>query len=123
MSKILEKAIQIAVNAHFGQTDKAGAPYIFHPLRGMSYVSTSEEWIVAVLHDVVEDTDVTFENLIDAGIPKHLILILRVLTRTKDMDISRLPNITEEDLARLQKYSVSLKFLKSASGNKFQITT
>jgi len=145
MKKILEKAIQIAVNAHFGQVDKAGAPYIFHPLRVMSRVSSNEERIVAVLHDVVEDTSVTFDDLVEAGIPKHLVLVLRVLTRAHDtpyesyvskisenplattvkiadlidnMDTSRLSNITDEDLARLQKYAISLKFLKAASGVK-----
>lgn len=145
MQKVLEKAIQIAVNAHFGQTDKAGVPYIFHPLRVMSHMSTNEERIVAVLHDVVEDTKVTFDNLVEAGIPKHLVLVLRVLTRTSDtpyesyiskisenllatrvkiadlidnMDTSRLSNITDEDLSRLKKYADSLKILRTATGYK-----
>ncbi|MDH6308519.1 guanosine-3',5'-bis(diphosphate) 3'-pyrophosphohydrolase [Dysgonomonas sp. PFB1-18] len=145
MQEILEKAIQIAVNAHFGQTDKTGAPYIFHPLRVMGRVSSTEERIVAVLHDVVEDTSVTFEDLVEAGIPKHLVLILRILTRkvdtpyegyiekigensvatavkiadlTDNMDASRLPKITEDDFTRLQKYSESLRYLKSISGIK-----
>ena len=51
----LEKAIAIAAEAHAGATDKAGAPYILHPLRVMLKVNSPEERIVAVLHDVVED--------------------------------------------------------------------
>jgi len=145
MLKILEKAIRIAVNAHFGQTDKAGAPYILHPLRVMGLVSSTEEKIVAVLHDVVEKTDLSFENLIEAGIPRHIVLILRVLTRATDksyegyiekisenpvatavkiadlkdnMDFSRFSNVTEKDFERLQKYTKSLKYLKSVSSTK-----
>lgn len=63
MEKILEIAIRIAENAHSGQSDKAGQPYIAHPLRVMNNVSSIEEKIVAVLHDVMEDTDVTTDDL------------------------------------------------------------
>jgi len=53
----LQRAIEIAVEAHKGQTDKAGMPYILHPLRLMFQMKTDNEKIAAVLHDVVEDSD------------------------------------------------------------------
>ncbi len=58
----LEDAIQIAAQAHKGQSDKAGAPYILHPLRMMMRLKTEAEMITAILHDVVEDTDWTIEK-------------------------------------------------------------
>lgn len=63
--KLLNKAIILATEAHAGQTDKAGQPYILHPLRVMNRCQSVEAKIVAVLHDVVEDTDVTIEQLFD----------------------------------------------------------
>ena len=54
----IERAVEIAARAHAGQVDKAGMPYLFHPLRVMLSVSTPEERMAAVLHDVVEDTPV-----------------------------------------------------------------
>lgn len=57
------KAINIAYNAHMGQKDKAGLPYIFHPFHLAEQMETEEECIVALLHDVVEDTDVNFKEL------------------------------------------------------------
>lgn len=139
MEEILEKAIQIAVNAHFGQKDRAGSPYILHPLRVMNTVTSFDAKVVAILHDVVEDTDVTFDDLINAGIPKHLVITLRLLTHTdnlsyedyisrlaanplavkvkiadlKDnMDLSRLKSIGNEDIELFRKYVTSFKFLK-----------
>lgn len=65
----LERAIAIAARAHEGQVDKAGMPYILHPLRVMLAVRTPEERIVAVLHDVLEDTAVSIEDLRAEGFP------------------------------------------------------
>ena len=59
----IEKAIEIATIAHAGDIDKAGAPYIFHPIRLMLAVTTPSEQMAAVLHDTVEDTDITFNDL------------------------------------------------------------
>lgn len=59
----LATAIQVALAAHAGQQDKAGQPYILHPLRLMLRMSTPEEMIVAVLHDVVEDSQITRADL------------------------------------------------------------
>ena len=59
----IEKAIEIAAIAHAGDIDKAGVPYIFHPIRLMLAVTTPAEQMTAVLHDTVEDTDITFNDL------------------------------------------------------------
>jgi hypothetical protein len=69
----LERAIVIATEAHTGQVDKAGAPYILHPLRLMLQMDKTEDRIVAVLHDVVEDTDWTLEGLRREGFSKVII--------------------------------------------------
>lgn len=140
MERILEKAIQIAVNAHMGKKDKMGSPYILHPLRVMHDVDTIDAKIVAVLHDVVEDTDMTFDELIQAGIPKHLVITLRLLTHNDNlsyeeyiekltenplavkikladlrdnMDLTRLKKVTDEDIERMKKYVTNYNFLKS----------
>ena len=78
----LQRAIEIAVEAHRNQSDKAGAPYILHPLRVMMSVDTEEERIVAVLHDVVEDgPGWTFERLVAEGFPASVIDALRLVTK------------------------------------------
>jgi len=64
---MLEKAIQCAVKAHAGQKDKAGAPYILHPLRIMMKMDNQAGMIAAVLHDVVEDSSVTLADLCAEG--------------------------------------------------------
>lgn len=127
----LERAIEIAARAHLGQIDKAGAPYILHPLRVMLNVNTSEQRMAAVLHDTVEDTDVTFDDLISEGFSAAVVEAVRALTKhhreprieaakraaanpiarvvkladvADNMDMSRLPNPTEKDFARLKQY-------------------
>ena len=69
----LERAIEIARQAHAGQVDKGGADYIGHPLRVMGMGKTEEEKIVGVLHDVVEDSDWTFEMLESEGFSSEII--------------------------------------------------
>lgn len=139
MEHILEKAIRIAVNAHFGQKDRVGAPYILHPLRVMHAMESIDAKIVGILHDVVEDTDITFDDLIAEGIPKHLVITLRLLTHSENlsyedyiarisenplavrvkladmrdnMDLTRLKKITEEDTQLFEKYVANYRFLK-----------
>ena len=81
----LERAISIAALAHEGQVDKAGAPYILHPLRVMSAQVSDEARIVAVLHDTVEDTEVTMEELREkAHFPERLLEVLALVTRRSD---------------------------------------
>ena len=62
-TKLTRKAMKIAYNAHINQVDKSGVPYIYHPIHLAEQMNTETECIVALLHDVVEDTDVTFEQL------------------------------------------------------------
>ena len=127
----LERAIEIAAAAHAGQIDKAGHPYILHPLRVMLRVSTEHERISAVLHDVVEDTPVTFEQLAHEGFPQVVLLAIEALTKrpgesrlqaaeraaanpiarvvkladnAENMDLSRIAAPTEKDFARLREY-------------------
>ena len=77
----LEQAIAIAARVHEGQVDKAGQPYILHPLRVMLRLSSDEERIVAVLHDVVEDSDVTFEELAREGFSDRVLTALEGVTK------------------------------------------
>lgn len=128
---LLEKAITIATKAHEGQVDKGGNQYILHPLAVMMKCNEYDEKIVAVLHDVIEDTNVTVEELIKEGFSEKIIEAILSLTRKEDesyvdfikrckqnpigkivkiadidsnMDISRIPNPTEEDIERVEKY-------------------
>lgn len=74
-------AVRIAREAHDGAVDKAGRPYIEHPLRVMSHCDTAEEQMAAVLHDVVEDTDATPESLLALGVPEGVVDAVVALTK------------------------------------------
>ena len=78
----LERAIAIATEAHAGQADKAGAPYVLHPLRVMQALGSEQERIVGVLHDVVEDGGPawTFDRLADEGFTTEVLEALRLVT-------------------------------------------
>ncbi len=136
---ILQKAIQIATEAHKGQLDKSGKEYIGHPLRVMEMGKTEEEKIVGVLHDVVEDSPWTFEMLEAEGFEPEIIAALRCVTKTSEnenyddfiervkknplavavkindltdnMDIRRLPYLSDKDVKRLKKYLKAYKKL------------
>lgn len=129
---LLERAIEIAVQAHTGQIDKAGKPYILHPLRVMLKCETEKQMIVAVLHDVLEDTPVTRESLEHEGFSKEILDALQCVTKISDdedydafidrivpnpiaravklrdlednMDLRRLPDPEAKDFKRLKKY-------------------
>ena len=135
----LDRAIEIATEAHKGQFDKAGRDYIGHPLRVMEMGKTEEEKIVGVLHDVIEDTDWTFEKLAEEGFSDEVIAALRCVTKisenenyddfidrvkknplavavkindlTDNMDIRRLPYLSDKDVKRLKKYLKAYKRL------------
>jgi (p)ppGpp synthase/HD superfamily hydrolase len=127
----LERAIELAARAHAGQVDKAGQPYVLHPLRLMLGVRTPHERMAAVLHDIVEDTDVTFEDLAAEGFPAEVVAAVRALTKTDgekrvdaakraaadpiarvvkladvadNMDLSRIAEPTQKDFDRLEEY-------------------
>ena len=142
--KTLEDAIILAAQNHRGQTDKAGAPYILHPLRVMASLgqnATETERIAAVLHDVVEDCQVSFQDLRDLEFSDQVVEAVDALTKRDDekddymrairrvaeneiarrvkigdlsdnMDLSRIANPTENDRARLEKYRAAKKFLE-----------
>jgi len=127
----LEDAILLAVQAHRGQRDKAGAPYVLHVLRVMLQMPDDTTRMAAVLHDVVEDTPHTLDDLRAAGFTEDVISAVDALTRRADetykafvrragghpvarrikladlednMDTRRLPRLTERDESRLQRY-------------------
>jgi len=104
MPTLLEKAIRIAVNAHAGQKNKGGAPYILHPLRVMMNMETEQEMIVAVLHDVMENTDCTLDTLWREGFSADILCALDHLTRrqieTYDAFIEK---VRQNDIARKVK--------------------
>lgn len=134
-----EKAYKLACEAHAGQVDKGGNPYIQHPETVAGMVDSDEEKAAAYLHDVLEDTDVTIEQLIDAGFPYDIIRAVLLLTKQPgqdyheylalikgkpiarkvkiadlrhNMDISRLGREpTPDDVARINKYQSAMKFL------------
>ena len=136
----LEKAILIATQAHVGVTDKAGAPYILHPLRVMLGLSTPEERIVGVLHDVIEDSSVTVEELRAEGFSDDVLAALESVTKRdgeeymdfvvraarnpigkrvkladlKDnSDLSRIAAPTERDFARIEKYRLAIELIEA----------
>lgn len=132
MEQLLAKAIKIALTAHEEQTDKAGMPYAGHVMRVMQAGRTIDEKIVGVLHDVVEDTEWTFERLLAEGFPPHIVDALRCVTKLSDdesydhfierikpnplacavkindltdnMDIRRYTDLTDVTVKRLKKY-------------------
>ena len=135
----LQRANEIATEAHKGQFDKSGKDYIEHPLRVMEMGKTEEEKIVGVLHDLVEDTDWTFEALAEEGFSKEVVDALRCVTKISEnenyddfieriknnplavavkindlsdnMDIRRLPYLSDKDVKRLKKYLKAYKKL------------
>src|SRR5215207_4362339 len=80
-SPTLEDAIELALKAHRGQVDRGGQPYILHPLRIMTKLDTDTERIIAVLHDVVEDTDFTLDDLRKMGYPDVIVDAVNALSR------------------------------------------
>ena len=80
-AELLERALEIALREHRRQKDKAGAPYILHPIRLMIRLSDDTERIVALLHDVVEDGGLTFNDLRDRGFPERVLGPLRLVTK------------------------------------------
>lgn len=135
---LIEKSLEIALQAYSGQTDKAGRPYILHPLRVMAKVATDEEMAVALLHDVIEDSEWTADSLLDAGIPMTVVdavqcltknagedygqFIQRVLTNKlavkikmadieDNIDVLRLDSLAGKDMERVKKYHTAWKVL------------
>lgn len=132
--EMLGKMLVLATNAHAGQYDKGGRPYILHPLKVMHYLKSDDEELqcIALGHDVIEDTDVTYKDLHDLEITERVIQGIRALTKVPgetydeykervfanpdamrvklsdlrhNTDIRRLKGVSVKDLARLEKYN------------------
>lgn len=83
---LIEKALQIALKAHTGQIDKCGQPYILHPLRVMARCQSEKARLVAILHDVIEDSDMTLAELRDRGFNDEIINAVDAISRRDDED-------------------------------------
>lgn len=138
---LTRKAMKIAYEAHAGQVDKAGLPYINHPLHLAEQMETEDTCVVALLHDVVEDTPVTLEDLRKVGFTETQLQAIKAMTHEKGVsymdyirelrnneiavvvkiadirhnsDISRIADPTEKDIRRLDKYKSAIDILKIA---------
>lgn len=138
--KLLFLAQKVAENAHKGQKDKGGNDYIGHPRAVADSLEITEQKIVAYLHDVCEDTDITPDDLLEMGFPHNIVNSIRIITKNHklsyeeylkrvkadeiaravkiadirhNMDISRIPQPTEKDFARLEKYRKAIAFLEN----------
>ena len=137
-TKLTRSASKIAYKAHEGQTDKAGVPYIFHPIHIAEQMDSEESCVVALLHDVIEDSDITLE-ILSKYFNDDIITALRVLTKKenddyvmyikrvktnklatkvkiKDLehnrDLTRLDEVTDKDRKRSLKYWQAIRYLE-----------
>jgi len=132
LAEQLELAVELAVHFHKGQVDKGGEPYILHPLRLITRTDNKKEQIVAALHDIIEDTHLTLNELSLLGFDNEVVTAIDCLTRRKNenydqfierisenklatkvkildlednLDTNRLKEITQKDIERIQKYA------------------
>lgn len=137
---ILDAAVALACRVHAGQLDKSGKPYILHPLRLMLKFEDVDEQVVSVLHDVVEDGDVTLEDLRELGVSSAAVAAIDCLSKREgevyedfiarikpndlarrvkiadirdNLDLTRLPRVSDKDLQRVAKYHRALRELMS----------
>lgn len=137
---LTKKAIKLCFEAHKNQVDKTGLPYVFHPFHLAEQMKDEYSTVCALLHDVVEDTEYTFEDLINMGFPNEVIEALKLLTHADDVpymdyvkalsvnhiakavkiadlthnsDTSRLDVVDEWALKREEKYKKALEFLNN----------
>jgi len=135
-------ALKIAYEAHRDQLDRSGLPYVFHPFHLAEQMEDEVSTTAALLHDVVEDTSITFEALAARGVPGEVIEILKLLTHDPAMpymeyvqkikdsgdphaikiklcglahnsDLTRLNQVTEADMKRLEKYRAARHLLEA----------
>jgi len=136
---LTKKALKLCFEAHKEQTDKSGMPYVFHPFHLAEQMADEATTVVALLHDVVEDTELTFEDLEKQGFGGEIISALKLLTHNDDTpymdyvakiknnkiatkvkladlrhnsDLSRLSVVDEKALERKAKYEKAIKFLE-----------
>lgn len=140
-SDLTKKALKISFNAHKNQVDKSGMPYVFHPFHLAEQMDDEYSVCVALLHDVVEDTDITIEELIIEGFPKEVINAIELMTHSDSVpyldyvkiiknnliarkvkladlmhnsDLSRLDNIDDKVLERVAKYKKAIGILQES---------
>ncbi len=140
----LERALAIAATAHEGQLDKGGSPYILHPIRVMLRVDTVEERIAAIMHDVVEDSDVTLDSLRSEGFSDAVLNAIHALTKrpgekyedfidrsaadpiarevkladlAENSDLTRIPAPTAIDHERIARYRRAIDRIEELSGD------
>ena len=136
---LTRKALKICAEAHAGQVDKSGLPYLLHPVHLAEQMSTEEEICAALLHDTIEDTSLTIDDLRREGIPERVLKAVSLLTHddripyldyvkevAKDpiarkvkladlkhnSDLGRLDSVSEKDLKRREKYRKAAQILK-----------
>lgn len=134
-----KKAMKLCFTAHKDQLDKSGLPYVFHPFHLADQMTDEFTATAALLHDVVEDTPYTFDDLSSMGFPTEVIAALRLLTHDDSVpymdyvarirsnsiaravkltdlrhnsDLTRLDRITPDDLARAEKYAGAIRLLE-----------
>ncbi len=137
---VTKRAMVIAYNAHHGQLDRTGIPYIYHPVHLAEQMRTEEETAAALLHDVVEHSGVTLEDLRGQGIPEPVVEAVRLLTHAEGVaymdyvaalkpnpiakavkladlahnsDTTRLESVSDADKQRLEKYAQAKALLQS----------
>ena len=135
---LIKKAMILSYESHRGQYDKGGLPYIFHPFHLAEQMSTEETVVIALLHDVIEDTEYTIQDIADMGFPQVVLDALMCLTHDKavpymdyiskikqnplarvvkladlqhNSDVSRLNSVDEETVQRIQKYKKAIALL------------
>ena len=137
---MIDIALVIAKKAHAGQVDKAGVDYIQHPLYVASQVETEQEKAVALLHDVIEDSNITAVDLLASGLPNEVVTAVQILTKKKgqsyqeylekvktndlarvvkladlkhNSDLSRLKSVSDTDRERVEKYKKAIYYLST----------
>ncbi len=135
-----KKALKLCFEAHKDQVDKSGLPYVFHPFHLAEQMSDEETTIVALLHDIVEDTKYTLDDLRKMGFDDDIITAISLMTHDENVpymeyvakikgnsiaravkladlrhnsDLSRLDTITEWDIQRAKKYRTAIELLES----------
>ena len=135
---VTKKALKLCFEAHKAQVDKSGMPYVFHPFHLAEQMKTEETIVVALLHDLVEDTDYTIEDLRKMGFEKKITDAIALMTHADDVDymdyvrtikqnpiakevkladlrhnsdLSRLDTIDEKALQRREKYQRAIELL------------
>lgn len=136
---LTKKALKLCFEAHKSQVDKTNMPYVFHPFHLAEQMDDEISTVCALLHDVVEDTDITFDNLLEMGFPIEVVDIIKLLTHDEvvpymdyvnriscnkiatkvkiadlmhNSDLTRMDNVDEWALKRNEKYKQALRLLK-----------